>query len=120
MCCSCCSCCFIDGVVLVLALALLVSQAESETNNEDADHMSVVFTGTSIVEEAALAIGMWIDVYCLKKNTWLPAKVVKMDQKRVRVHFHKWSTKWDEWVFKVGLDAFLQLVVLEEETSRRG
>ena len=63
--------------------------------------MSVVFTGSAIVEPKTMVLGMWLDVYCTRTATWYPAKVVKMTPDRVRVQFHNWPKKFNEWVFKV-------------------
>lgn len=46
------------------------------------------------------AVGDWLDVWCRRTKIWYPAKVVRVDErlKRIKVHFHKWQKRFDEWV----------------------
>ena len=46
-----------------------------------------------------LAKGQWVDV----KDTveqWLDAQVIEVseDNKMVKIHYNRWSTRWDEWI----------------------
>ncbi|CAM9379431.1 unnamed protein product, partial [Laminaria digitata] len=45
-----------------------------------------------------MVVGMWLDIFCTRMETWYPAKVVKLKPGRVRVQFHGWPKKFNEWV----------------------
>lgn len=80
---------------------MLTEQAPTEEHDENPDQLSVVFTGSSIVDPKTMVIGMWLDIYCTRMKTWYPAKVVKLSHGKVRVQFHGWQKKFNEWVSKV-------------------
>lgn len=71
-----------------------------ESNAEEAENMTIVFTGSSIIPPSKLRRGMWLDVFS-QRQTWEPAKVVRLAKDRMRVHFHDTSSKLDEWVRNV-------------------
>lgn len=37
-------------------------------------------------------------VRVLSQGTWYPARILRVDQDRYRVHYEGWADSWDEWV----------------------
>lgn len=50
------------------------------------------------VDVGKLAVGVWVDCFCPENDKWYEARVVQEKQDELKVHFHKWPSKFDEWI----------------------
>eukprot|EP00937_MAST-01D_sp_MAST-1D-sp2_P002500 g2500.t1 len=53
---------------------------------------------TEQLDRSALAVGDWVDCFCPANETWYEARLVVVQDDEVKIHFHKWPTKFDEWM----------------------
>lgn len=43
-------------------------------------------------------VGQWVDTYDYGTSMWLPGKVLQVGDERAKVHYYRWSCKYDEWI----------------------
>ena len=60
---------------------------------------------TEQLDRSALAVGDWVDCFCPANETWYEARLVVVQDDDVKIHFHKWPTKFDEWMPREGIES---------------
>lgn len=53
-------------------------------------------SGSGGAARPSFRVGQAVQV--LSQGTWYPARVLRVDQGRYRVHYEGWADSWDEWV----------------------
>lgn len=60
-----------------------------------------VVGGSAVLEEKSLVVGSWLDMFDDKTLKWYPARIVAEEESRVRVQFHGWGDRHNQWIEKV-------------------
>jgi hypothetical protein len=76
------------------------ASCDAEEVYYDHDDITTEQAGQYNLAETELKDGTWVDCYCHQNKMWYEGWVVKVDATRVKIHFNKWATTFDEWVEK--------------------
>ncbi|EQC36912.1 hypothetical protein, variant [Saprolegnia diclina VS20] len=80
----------------LLTLRTLLSTVTSATPTETTS----AERGATLRARRLFYVGQWLDVKDTV-NQWLEGTVLELSATHVRVHYHGWPTRWDEWIEKI-------------------